>query len=114
MIRECSNGHAVDEDYLKACPRCGSQLPPTHVKAPPLAPTVNQRVSVPLAVPFVVSGVVLVLFGALLTYAAERGPAEVFGWLLLAAGVVVGGVGLADAVRRRSSSHVDHGSRRAR
>lgn len=106
MDRECNNGHTVTEDYLKACPRCGSQLgmAAAHPKPPTLAPAVDQQVSVPLVLPFAVGGVILLLFGALLTYAADRGPAEVFGWLLLAAGVVVVLVGVADAVRRRRTT----------
>ena len=51
--------------------------------------------------PFIAGGIVLALFGTLLTYAAERGPAEVFGFVLIALAVVLVLVGLADAVRRR-------------
>ena len=103
MDRVCNNGHTVTEDYLKACPRCGSQLnsAAAHLRTPPLAPAVDQQVSVPLTLPFAVGGVILLLFGGVLTFAAERGPAEVFGWLLLAAGVVLMLVGVVDAVRRR-------------
>ena len=51
--------------------------------------------------PFVAGGIVLGLFGWLLSYAAERGPAEVFGFVLIGAAVVTVLVGLADAVRGR-------------
>jgi small neutral amino acid transporter SnatA (MarC family) len=101
--RACSNGHAVAEDYLKVCPKCGATLiRPDHEEKPPsLAPATDEPVAVPRTVPFIVGGIVLALFGTLLTYAAERGPAEVFGFVLIALAVVLVLVGLADAVRRR-------------
>ena len=101
--RTCSKGHVVAEDYLKVCPKCGSQLSPaeTDQKPPSLAPTTEESVRVPRTVPFVVGGIVLGLWGKLLVHAAERGLAEVFGYGLMAAGLVVVLLGLADAVQRR-------------
>ena len=101
--RTCSNGHAVAEDYLKVCPKCGGALsPPEHEQKPPsLAPATVEPITVPRTVPFVAGGIVLGLFGRLLSYAAERGPAEVFGFVLMGLAVVLVLVGLADAVRRR-------------
>ncbi len=101
--RTCSNGHAVAESYLKVCPRCGATLARSqHEEKPPsLAPTPDQLVQVSRTVPFVTGGIVLGLFGRLLSYAAERGPAEVFGFVLMGLGVVVVLAGLADGVRRR-------------
>lgn len=101
--RTCSNDHVVTEDYLKVCPKCGSRLAPaeTHQKAPSLVPTTDPPVRVPRTVPFVVGGIVLGLWGRLLVHAAERGPAEVFGWGLMAAGLVFVVLGLVDAVQRR-------------
>jgi hypothetical protein len=101
--RTCSNGHVVAEDYLKVCPKCGSQLAhaETDEKPPSLAPTPDEPVRVPRTVPFVVGGIVLGLWGRLLVHAAERGPAEDFGYVLMAAGLVVIVLGFADAVQRR-------------
>jgi len=101
--RSCSNGHAVAEDYLKVCPKCGGALSrPDHVEKPPsLAPTTVEPVTVSRTVPFVAGGIVLGMFGRLLSYAAERGPAEIFGLVLMGLAVVLVLVGLADAVRRR-------------
>jgi hypothetical protein len=101
--RTCSNGHAVAEDYLRVCPKCGAALSrPDHAEKPPsLAPATDEPVRVSRTVPFVTGGIVLGLFGRLLSYAAERGPAEVFGYVLMALAVVIVLVGLADAVRRR-------------
>ena len=101
--RTCSNGHAVAEDYLRVCPKCGATLSrPDHVEKPPsLAPPTDEPVRVSRTVPFATGGIVLALFGRLLTYAAERGPAEVFGYVLIGLAVVLVLVGLADAVRRR-------------
>jgi hypothetical protein len=101
--RTCSNGHAVAEDYLKVCPKCGGALDrPEHEEKPPsLAPAPVEPIKVSRTVPFVAGGIVLALFGRLLSYAAERGPAEVFGFVLIGAAVVIVLVGLADAVRRR-------------
>lgn len=101
--RTCSNGHAVTESYLRVCPKCGAALGrPDHVEKPPsLAPPTDEPVRVSRTVPFVAGGIVLALFGTLLTYAAERGPAEVFGYVLIGLAVVLVLVGLADAVRRR-------------
>jgi hypothetical protein len=70
-------------------------------KPPSLAPPTDEPVRVSRTVPFVTGGIVLALFGRLLTYAAERGPAEVFGYVLIGLAVVLVLVGLADAVRRR-------------
>ncbi|MEP6816704.1 MAG: hypothetical protein ABI873_14255 [Marmoricola sp.] len=100
MARVCGNGHSVDEDYLKACPRCGSQLPAAPAKdaLPPLAEAAPSFVSrAPRGLPMLVGGVVLALFGSLLSYAAKRGPAEAMGNLLLGLGgvlVLVGAVAL--------------------
>ena len=101
--RTCSNGHAVAEDYLKVCPRCGGALDrPDHEEKPPsLAPAPVEPIRVSRTVPFVAGGIVLGLFGWLLSYAAERGPAEVFGFVLIGAAVVIILVGLADAGRGR-------------
>lgn len=98
MARECSNGHHVSEDYLKACPKCGSQLPPAPVREGPPAdagPGVVTRA--PRGLPMLVAGVILGLFGSLLSYAAHNGPAEVMGNLLLGVGgvlILVGAVAL--------------------
>jgi hypothetical protein len=101
--RTCSNGHAVAEDYLRVCPKCGAGLSrPDHAEKPPsLAPATDEPVRVSRTVPFVTGGIVLGLFGRLLSYAAERGPAEVFGYVLMGLAVVIVLVGLADAVRSR-------------
>jgi NADH pyrophosphatase NudC (nudix superfamily) len=101
--RTCGNGHVVAEDYLKVCPKCGSQLAPAEAaeKPPSLAPHTDEPVRVPRTVPFVVGGIILGLWGRLLVHAAERGPAEVFGYVLMAVGLVVVGLGFADAVQRR-------------
>jgi hypothetical protein len=101
--RTCANGHTVAEDYLKVCPKCGGTLGrPDHEEKPPsLAPGTDAPVQVSRTVPFVTGGIVLGLFGRLLSYAAERGPAEVFGFVLMGLGVVIVLAGLADAVRRR-------------
>ena len=103
QVRTCSNGHAVTEEYLKVCPKCGASLArPDHEERPPsLAPDPDTVVRVSRTVPFVTGGIVLGLFGRLLTYAAERGPAEVFGFVLMALGLVIVLAGLADAFRRR-------------
>jgi hypothetical protein len=104
MARVCGNGHSVDEDYLKACPRCGSRLPPVPAKAAgddDSAPTDAEPSGfvdrTPRGLPMLVAGVILGLFGGLLSYAADRGPAEVMGILLLGLGgvlVLVGAVAL--------------------
>ena len=101
--RTCSNDHVVTEDYLKVCPKCGSQLAAagTHEKPPSLAPTTDEPVRVPRTVPFVVGGIILGIWGRLLVHAAERGPAEVFGYVLMAVGLVLVVSGFADAVKRR-------------
>jgi hypothetical protein len=101
--RTCSNDHVVTEDYLKVCPKCGSQLAATetHERPPSLAPTSDEPVRVPRTVPFVVGGIILGLWGRLLVHAAEHGPAEVFGYVLMTAGLVLVVLGLADAVQRR-------------
>ncbi len=101
--RTCSNQHVVTEDYLKVCPKCGSQLTPaeTHEKAPSLAPASDERVRVPRTVPFVVGGIILGLWGRLLSHAAEHGPAEIFGFVLMSAGLVLVVLGFADAIQRR-------------
>src|SRR4029078_10492255 len=76
--RTCSNGHAVAEDYLRVCPKCGATLsrPAQGKKPPSLAPPTDEPVRVSRTVPFVTGGIVLALFGRLLTYAAERGAAQ--------------------------------------
>jgi hypothetical protein len=103
VARVCSNGHSVNEDYLKACPRCGSRLPPApaqEVDDDPAATAVEPSglvASAPRGLPMLVGGVILGLFGGLLSYAADRGPAEVMGILLLGLGgvlVLVGAVAL--------------------
>ena len=97
MIRTCSRGHHVSEDYLKACPKCGGQLPPVPVdeddaETGETTPTEDQPGFLnraPRGLPMVVAGVVLALFGSLLSYAADKGPAEFFGRVLLGLGSVL-------------------------
>jgi hypothetical protein len=104
VTRVCSNGHSVSEDYLKACPKCGSQLPRAQVEeanepteaAPGLALS-DVVARAPRGLPMLVGGAILGIFGSLLSYAAEHGPAEVMGNLLLGLGavlVLVGAVAL--------------------
>jgi len=97
VARECSNGHLVSEDYLKACPRCGSQLPPAPGREKPPADASPDVARAPRGLPMLVAGVILGLFGSLLSYAADNGPAEVMGELLLGLGgvlILVGAVAL--------------------
>lgn len=94
MTRVCSNGHSVGEDYLRACPKCGSQLPsPPSKDAPAVAPTTSLVTNAPRGLPMLVGGVILGLFGTLLSYAAHHGPAELMGNLLLGLGGALGLVG---------------------
>lgn len=104
MNRSCNRGHLVTEDYLKVCPHCGGPVPGATGKVHSLAPQRPDPVDVPKLKPFLFGGLVLVLFGLLLTLTAEQGPAEVFGWVMLAGGLVVAGVGIYDGVRRSRPS----------
>ena len=102
--RSCSNGHAVAEDYLQGLPQCSSALRPPGSRGrsrPRWHRRPSNQVTVSRTVPFVAGGIMLGMLGRLLAYAAERGPAEVFGLVLMGLAVVIVLVGLADAVRRR-------------
>jgi hypothetical protein len=90
--RVCRNGHFVSDDDLKACPKCGSRLPPAPVEeaaAEPVADVPGFVARAPRGLPLLVGGVVLGLFGSVLSYAAHHGPAEFFGNVLLGLGVVL-------------------------
>lgn len=98
MTRICSNGHSVGEDYLKACPRCGSRLPAAPAEEAPVVVSAPDLVTrAPRGLPMLVGGVILSLFGSVLSYAAHKGPAEVMGNILLGLGgvlLLVGAVAL--------------------
>lgn len=92
MERVCSNQHTINDDSLKACPRCGSRLPPAPVQDVPAGPALDVSGLVsraPRGLPLLVGGVILGLFGSLLSYAAHHGPAEFFGNVLLGLGAVL-------------------------
>ncbi|MCW2758247.1 MAG: hypothetical protein JWO46_1993 [Nocardioidaceae bacterium] len=102
--RICSHGHMIVDASLKACPACGVTLPKPEipVKTRSLAPP-QPKVHARMAVPFLVGALILIAWGTLLSRAAEHGLAEVFGWLLIAAGLVVAVSGVVSDARHRRS-----------
>ena len=90
-----------------SAPRCGLTLErmASAGRAPSLAPRSVPATSVPVpkTVPFLVGGIVLGLFAVLLIKGAEHGPAEDFGWVLLAVAVLVAAAGVLDGLRHRDA-----------
>ena len=100
MNRSCTRGHVVTEDFLRVCPHCGSPVGGATGKVRSLAPQRPAPVDVAKLKPFLFGAAVVLLFAVLLIHTAVSGPAEIFGWLLLAGAVALAGVGLLDGVRR--------------